>query len=1214
MTATMAGNTNYNPVSSSATTVTIGTKALTVTGLTARNKVYDGSTLATLDFSSASLVGVVSGDSFSEVGIDPSDASGTFASSAVATDVAVTVTGVRLSGTKSASYTVSQPSGVTADIAVAPRTLSFSTTSYSKTYGDESFLVTASPSVGSGTVTYSASGAGCSVNSSTGVVTLTSAGSCSISASVASDGSYDDASTTTPATVTVAKASQTITFAHPASGGATYGDAPIPVTPSSSSGLTVSLTSSDSAVCTYAGGGINIIAPGTCTISAAQAGDENYLAAASIDHTLVVSKADQASLSMTSASTAVFGETITLAAAGGSGTGAVAFGVESGSCAISDGVLTLGDVGAVCNVTATKLPDSKYNSVTSPSQSISVTEASQSLSFTSTVPSAPLSGDSYTPVAVAVSTVTGEASSVVPTYTASGTCAIADGVVKFLSAGSCTVTASASSSPNFAAAADVTQTIAVGSINQNITFGRPDDSVYGTASFALEASASSGLAVRFVLASETTNSACDVSDFGVVSVLAVGTCAVTAEQAGNDQYAEASSVTRTFQVIPALPTSPTLASASASAQAITVAFLPPGFAGGVEISAFELTATPVGGGLAVTNSSCTESPCTVSGLVNGTAYTVDVAAVNSAGTGPASSASGQLVPATAAFSVGSLSALPGDGVVDLTWLPLNDAQLGGGSFTRYEVSYREAGVSPPPAWVLATDQLSTQSTNAYQVQPLENGTSYDFRIVAFTSANAEELEGNTATAVQYPATVPSEPRALSVLAATPTDVEFSWEVPLSDGGEAITGYAVTVESESPGADSPATCTVTGTTPRCRVSALANGAVYVFSVEAINQMSTGENGNVASVSYSVPSSDSTLSALVVRSSSTAIALTPTFASDATAYTVTVPNEVSSITVIPTASKDASTISINGTEVTSGSVSRAIELDVGVNEVDVVVIASDDRFVTAYRISITRDAPVPQPEQPSIPSSTPQPAPPTTSLPEQPSIPSSTPQPEPPPNTDTDQTVGIGGDGNPLIPGGTEFLNERAVYIDGDGRTRVVVDEVVFRSDRLPRLVLGKSDEMSVAINPGEARATRYDNETSRFIIRAGLEVSLEGSGYLPESSVEVWLFSTPTLVGVTNVALDGTWTLSFTVPTSLESGVHHLQIEGTTVDGDDQAIRAGLLVENADETQSPSVTGGRSRTLEYVLLAFGVALLLVLVGRGRRRAPIARKEPDTRHAG
>ena len=108
------------------------------------------------------------------------------------------------------------------------RTLSFSATSYSKTYGDSTFSVVASPSVGAGTVTYSVTGSACTVNTSSGVVTIVGAGSCSISAAVASDGTYLGASTTTPASVTIAQAPLTVTAS---SHSVTYGDAAPSVTP-----------------------------------------------------------------------------------------------------------------------------------------------------------------------------------------------------------------------------------------------------------------------------------------------------------------------------------------------------------------------------------------------------------------------------------------------------------------------------------------------------------------------------------------------------------------------------------------------------------------------------------------------------------------------------------------------------------------------------------------------------------------------------------------------------------------------------------------------------------------------------------------------------------------------------------------------------------------------------------------------------------------------
>src|SRR5207245_8488226 len=66
----------------------ITAKALTVTGVTANNKVYNGATTATLNFASATLVGVVSGDS---VTLNTNSAAGAFANAKAGTSKSVTV-------------------------------------------------------------------------------------------------------------------------------------------------------------------------------------------------------------------------------------------------------------------------------------------------------------------------------------------------------------------------------------------------------------------------------------------------------------------------------------------------------------------------------------------------------------------------------------------------------------------------------------------------------------------------------------------------------------------------------------------------------------------------------------------------------------------------------------------------------------------------------------------------------------------------------------------------------------------------------------------------------------------------------------------------------------------------------------------------------------------------------------------------------------------
>ena len=101
------------------TTADITAATLTVTGITAANKVYDGTTDATLDTSGATLVGAVAGD---DVTLDASGATGTFDTKDVGTGKTVSVSGLLLSGADAPNYVVTQPT-TTADITAATLTV-----------------------------------------------------------------------------------------------------------------------------------------------------------------------------------------------------------------------------------------------------------------------------------------------------------------------------------------------------------------------------------------------------------------------------------------------------------------------------------------------------------------------------------------------------------------------------------------------------------------------------------------------------------------------------------------------------------------------------------------------------------------------------------------------------------------------------------------------------------------------------------------------------------------------------------------------------------------------------------------------------------------------------------------------------------------------------------------------------------------------------------
>ncbi len=113
ITASQVGDANYNAATDVVRTLTVSKRNATVTGVTANNKVADGTTAATLS-GTPTLTGVLVADVANVIlGGTPV---ATFASSAIGNGIAVTVTGYTISGSAAANYNVVQPTGLTANI------------------------------------------------------------------------------------------------------------------------------------------------------------------------------------------------------------------------------------------------------------------------------------------------------------------------------------------------------------------------------------------------------------------------------------------------------------------------------------------------------------------------------------------------------------------------------------------------------------------------------------------------------------------------------------------------------------------------------------------------------------------------------------------------------------------------------------------------------------------------------------------------------------------------------------------------------------------------------------------------------------------------------------------------------------------------------------------------------------------------------------------
>ena len=275
--ASQAGNANYNAAAPVDQSFTVAKATQAITFAQPPDRAFNESPITVAATASSSLP-----VSFSSLTTGVCTTGGTNGTSV--TFVTTGTCTIQATQAGNANYNAATPVNRSFAIGAASQTITFGTLA-GKTYGDAPFAVTATASSGLPVAFSSLTTGVCTVAGST--VTIVAAGSCTIRASQAGDASYD-AALDVDRTFAVAKAAQTTTFGTLA--GKTYGDAPFAVMATASSGLPVAFSSQTTGVCTVAGSTVTIVAAGTCTIRASQAGDANYNAALNVDRTFAVAK------------------------------------------------------------------------------------------------------------------------------------------------------------------------------------------------------------------------------------------------------------------------------------------------------------------------------------------------------------------------------------------------------------------------------------------------------------------------------------------------------------------------------------------------------------------------------------------------------------------------------------------------------------------------------------------------------------------------------------------------------------------------------------------------------------------------------------------------------------------------------------------------------------------------------------------------------------
>ncbi|SIO39188.1 Putative Ig domain-containing protein [Bradyrhizobium erythrophlei] len=148
---------------------------------------------------------------------------------------------------------------------------------------------------------------------------------------------------------------------------------------------------------------------------------------------------------------------------------------------------------------------------------------------------------------------------------------------------------------------------------------------------------------RFALATGALPGGLSLASSGAITgtPTAAGTFtfAVTGTDSSTATQASFTSGTISLSINATVPGAPTIGTATAGNAQARVSFTAPASDGGAAITGYTVTSSP--GGATATGSS---SPITVTGLSNGTAYTLTVTATNGIGTGSASAASNSVTP------------------------------------------------------------------------------------------------------------------------------------------------------------------------------------------------------------------------------------------------------------------------------------------------------------------------------------------------------------------------------------------------------------------------------------------------------------------------------------------------------------------------------------------------------------------------------------------
>ncbi|MFY9242351.1 MAG: BspA family leucine-rich repeat surface protein, partial [Polaribacter sp.] len=260
------------------------------------------------------------------------------------------------------------------------------------------------------------------------------------------------------------KAANPIDFTDPAD--TTFGGGEVSLSATAPGGVVV-FESTTTGVCTVADATVALVGAGTCSITATQAGDADYVEATPVIQTFEVAKA-AASISFGSAPSVLVGATGDVSATATSGETVVFTSDSTDYCTVSGATVT-GVTAGTCVISGSAPEGANYVAAGPTTQSFAVGKGTQTITF-GEAPSVVVGGTGD------VSASTDSSSPVTFSSATSGVCTVSGSTVTGVTAGDCVIKANAVADTNYNAAAQAEQSFEVSTTNPGVptaVFGTP---------------------------------------------------------------------------------------------------------------------------------------------------------------------------------------------------------------------------------------------------------------------------------------------------------------------------------------------------------------------------------------------------------------------------------------------------------------------------------------------------------------------------------------------------------------------------------------------------------------------------------------------------------------------------------------------------------------------------------------------------------------------